>query len=453
MEESRTASERLADHAYDLAFDDLPGPVVQKAKELLVHHLGLALRAGGDTLGRQAADITTFLSGTGGIGGDCAVIGEQTRASLLDAVFANSLLMGYQGMDDFQMPAGIHQGVLTFPVALAFGERMHATGREVITAVVAGYDAVAKLAGSTLTYQLTLPRQAYTVFGAFGSATVAARLLKLSRADAAHALAHAAHVGVGLVEAGDCMEPLEPLVARNGAMAAVLARAGMPMARTSIDGKHGLYASYAGQVPDTLDASLSTLGRSFEILNVSSKRYGGSGLNIVPQELTAELIRAHDLTADDISSVLVTLPEERQKRETLMRRRLETGSDSPIWSAHFLIASVVATGGEIDPFRYATSRDAMFDRVLDTVELRYEAGRPMRYSRIEITTTGKARYVAEGDDYVMPPVDWFSWLAEGGRRIMSEDQLRHLVKLVESLEDVDDLTEVTDCLVPSPGTP
>jgi 2-methylcitrate dehydratase PrpD len=445
---SQSVSERLADHVHGLSFEDLPGPVVDKTKDLLIHHLGLALRGHDDPVSRQAVHVGRYLSGSND---DCTVIGEHQGASLLDAVFVNSLLMGYHELDDFQLPPGVHQGVVTYPVALAFGEHTGVSGRDLIAAVVAGYDVVAKLAQPMFSWELPLPRHPYTLFAAFGSAAVAARLLHLSPDHTAYALAHAAHLGVGLIEAGSLMVPLEPMVARNGAMAAVLAQAGVPMRLSSIEGQHGLFRSYAGHVPDGLEQSLSTLGEVFEITNASPKRYGGSGVNIVPQELTLQLLKTHSLTADAIVRVDVTLPEEREQREMLMDTRIEDTSHSPVWSARFLLASVVASG-VIDPYRYASHRDAQVEKALNKVHLRFEAGRPIRYCRVEITTTDSELHAAEGDDHVFPPIERFSWLAEGGRSVLSDEQLRHLVKLVDDLEDVDNVGELTDCLAPETST-
>jgi 2-methylcitrate dehydratase PrpD len=439
---TRSASEQLADHVHGLSFDDLPAAVVAKAKELLLHHVGLALRGGGEPRGRQAVRVAHALSGTNT---DCTVIGQRRGAGLLDAVFANALLMSCQGLDDFQLPPAVHQGVVTYPVGLAVGEHRHTSGRELITAVVTGYDALAKLAHTLAGWQLSVPRHQFSLFAAFGAAAVAARLLALSREQTAHALAHAAHLGAGLVEAGDMMGPLQPLVARNGAMAAVLAQADIPMARTSIEGEHGLFRTVAGRVPDTLHESLSTLGQVFEITSASPKRYGGSGLNIVPQELTLELIKSNAMTADDITRVDVTLPNQREQRETLMQTRLDSGFQ-PTWSVRFLIASVVACGA-IDPHRHPRRGDPHLEQQLDKVHLHFEPGRPIRYARIEITTTA-SRHSAEADNHVFPPVDAYTWLAEGGRRTLSDDQLHDLVKLIHTLEDVDDIAEVTACLTP-----
>ncbi len=239
------------------------------------------------------------------------------------------------------------------------------------------------------------------------------------------------------------------MVARNGATAAVLAQAELPMTLSSIEGQHGLFRSYAGEVLEGLDESLSTLGEVFEITKASPKRYRVGGTNIVPQELTLELLNTPGLTADDIARIDVTLPSERERREMLMEERLRNASEEEErgWSLRFLLAIVVATG-TIDPTRYELQRDAKFREVLDKIHLRFESGRPIRYSRIEITTAASELHVEERDDHVFPPVDPYIWLAEGGQDLLSDAQLRRLAKLIDELEHVDDVRELTVCFAP-----
>jgi 2-methylcitrate dehydratase PrpD len=444
----RTVAQRLADHVYGLGFEDLPDPVVAKTKELLIHHIGVAFRGHGDPQARRAVQFASSLSGSNH---DCSVIGERDGASVLDAVFVNSLLMSCLELDDFQLPPGVNQGVVTHPVALAFGEHTRASGRELIAALVTGYDVMAKLATPMFSWKLPVPRQPYSLFGTFGSAAVAARLLELSRDETACALAHAAHLGVGLVEAGRLpIDTLRSMVARNGATAAVLAQAGLPMTLSSIEGKHGVFRSYAGEVPDGLDECLSTLGDEFEITKASPRRYRVGGNNVVPQELTLELLTTYSLAPDDIARLDVILPSEREGREMVMETRLKNASDDEEagWSVRFLLAIVVATG-TIDPTRYELQRDPKFQEVLDRIHLRFESGRPVRYCRIEITTATSAQRVAEGDNHVFPPVDPYEWLAEGGNGLLTETQLPRLVKLVDELEHVDDVSELTACISPA----
>jgi hypothetical protein len=436
-----TATERLADHVSGLRFEDLPDDVVTKVKELLVHHIGLAFRGHADPTGQQALQAAQYLSGPSG---SCTVIGERQPAALLDAVFVNSFLMHHLGMDDFLMPPGVHPGVLTHPVGLAVGELTHASGPDYITAVVGGYDVIVTLARAMFPWNLPFPRRPFMLYGPFASAAVASRLLRLSMTETADALALAAHGGMGLIE-GDLFAPLSSQVARNGVMAAVLAREGMGTVSTTIEGDSGLYRSHSSEIPDGLEASLKTLGDEFEITKVETKRYASSGLNIVPMELTLALANAHTLRAENVARIDVVLPQEREQREKHWESTVVRGQ--PGRTVRILIAGVV-TAAKIDPQGFVPGRDSRLDEVHEKVHLRFEPGHPSRFCRIEVTTTRGERFAAEGEDHAFPPVAWDEWLAEGGRRIFSTQQLQRLLALVQELDHVDDLQEVTRCLVP-----
>jgi 2-methylcitrate dehydratase PrpD len=436
-----TVSERLADYLCELRYEDLPDDVVTKVKELLVHHLGLAFRGHVEPAGQQAVHAAQYLSGPSG---SCTVIGESQPATLLDAVFVNSFLMTHLGMDDFLMPPGVHPGVLTHPVGLAVGEMTHASGRDYITAVVGGYDILITLARAMFPWHLPFPRRTFMLYGPFASAAVAAHLLRLSRAETAHALALAAHGGMGLIE-GDLFEPIQSQVARNGVMAAVLAREGMQAASTTIEGDSGLYRSHSFEVPDELEAVLKALGDEFEITKTETKRYASSGINIVPMELTMALVNSHNLRAENVARIDVVLPRERETREKHWESTVVRGQ--PGRTVRVLIAGVVTTG-KIDPPGFVPGRDGRLDAVHDKVHLHFEPDHPSRFCRIEITTTGGERLVTEGEGHVFPPVAWDDWLAEGGRQMFSADELARLLGLVQDLEQVENMQDVTRCLIP-----
>ena len=437
---ARTATERLADHVSGLRFESLPDDVVTKVKELLLHHLGLAFRGHADPTGQQTLKAAHYLSGSAG---SCTVIGEQQPATVLDAVLANSFLMHHLGMDDFVIPPGIHAGILTHPTGLAVGELNHSSGRDYITAVAAGYDVIITLARVMYPWVLPLPRQPFMLYGPLASAAVAARLLRLSTLETAHALALAAHGGMGLLEGG-VFVPVQSQVARNGVLAAVLAQSGMTEVPTMIEGKGGLYSSHVARVPDELEEKLQALGDEFEVMNVRTKRYLGSGLNIVPMELMLQLVKARALRAEDVARIDVTLPQDREQREAYRESKV---GKHPAGSLRFLVAGVVSAG-KVDPEGFARDRDKRLDAVLDNVHLHFEPSRQSRYCRIEVTTARGERFAAEGEDHVFPPIAWDEWLAEGGRQILSAQQLERLLELVQGLEDVDDLQEVTRCLAP-----
>ncbi|MGH2492403.1 MAG: MmgE/PrpD family protein, partial [Candidatus Limnocylindria bacterium] len=350
---------RLAEYVRELRYEDLPPRVIEKAKDHLASHLGLAFSGYFTRAGEQARAVAQDLSGPGE--GSATVIGERARLHPLDAAFANTTLMRSDGRDDVLFPVGVHPALVTMPVALALGESLHRSGREALTAIVLGYDLLGKLGNVVWAWAAEVPRRPIMPFGPFGSASVAARLMGLDCEQTAHALGIAANSAMGLAE-GDLFPHYYGLVGRNGIMAALLAQAGTVAPATSLEGRFGFYRTFFGHVPDGLDAALATLGRDFEILNATTKRYPGTALNIVPIELMRSLMDQHGFDADDVTRVDVFVPRKRENFEGGHGAAPFTSRQSAVSSVLFAL-SLLLVDGRIDKARYDQFDDPRIDAV------------------------------------------------------------------------------------------
>jgi 2-methylcitrate dehydratase PrpD len=442
-----TITERLAEHVGTLRFEDIPEPVVEKAKANLAHHIGVALLAAGSERGGRAVELAMELSGAGGA---CSIIGDRRRADPLEAVFANAMLMGHNGLDDFQLPPGVHSGIVVWPVALTVGETRRVSGRELLAAAVAGYDVMTVLCLPVWTWTSDPPRRPNAVFAPFGAAAVAARLLGLSRERTVHALGHAGHAGMGLTEGTEEIWTHHPLVARNGLMAAMLARSGSAATPTVVEGPNGVYrAFFRRDVPDSLTDGLATLGTEFHIANAELKQLSASALNMIPIELTQALVVEHGLAPDQIGAVDLVVPVEREHREAVWEGALAQGGTSRASSLRFRVASVIASkGADLDPYRWPD--EAEFVALLGRIRLRFERDRPIRYARVEMVTTGGERYAVDADRHLPPRVDPLEWLTRCGHGVLPDDRLARLAELVGVLEEVEDVSALTALFAPDP---
>jgi 2-methylcitrate dehydratase PrpD len=447
-----TISTRLADHVTGLRFHDIPSPVVTKAKQQVAYLLGTALRGRALDGGQRAVRLARELSGAEAA---CSIVGESERASLLDAIFANSFLIASDGRDDFLLPHGAHPGIVVQPVAWAFGEKVHTSGRDLIAAVVAGYDVLATLCDPALTWQRETYRPATFVFEPFGATAAAARVLGLSRYQTATALGHAGLVSRHQTESGFAARTIHPLLARNGGLAAMLARSGMPARSTVIEGENGTYRTfYAEDVPDHVEASLAILGREFAITSTATKQSQDTARHPawIPVELARRLLTEQVSDIERVAVVDVALPEERRLRETARDRALGEPDVDPATrrsSLSFQIAMVLSDG-RIDPARLDRQPDADLLRALEKVRLRFEPDRPLLYARVDIATADGQRHSAVDDGETAPATseDGIEWLTTGGRAVLPEAHLSRLVGLVDRLEAVSDVSDVMACVRP-----
>jgi len=270
-----TVADRLAEYICGLRFDDLPAAVVDKAKELLVYHLSLGFTGHSWPAGQTAVSLAQELSGEPG---SASIIGEPGQVRPLEAAFANAGLM-VQSHEDDVLPPMLHPGRVMHPTAWAIGEDCHVSGRELLTALVVGYDVMGKLS-DPLPRSDDYRRRPQYRFTTFGGAATAARLLGLSADQVAQAMAQAGHAGMGVVEGSEHFWNVNSRLTTGGMMAAYLARAGALAAPRTIEGAYGFYQFYFGAVPDGLDASLDRLGSHFAISDATTKPISASGTNI-----------------------------------------------------------------------------------------------------------------------------------------------------------------------------
>jgi 2-methylcitrate dehydratase PrpD len=437
-----TLSEQLADYVTSCEFDDLPAAVVEHAKDLLINQLGLALSGRSSDVGGRAIALAHELSAGAGTS---TLVGERHRVMLLDAIFAHSVLMGRE-LDDFSFPSALHVGRITHPIAWVLGERQRVSGRELLVAVVVGYDVACRLVPPQLLRDyLHLPQSAVTPLAA---AAVAARLLRHDRARTTHAIAYAAHLGAGLVEDNDVMT--SGVVARNGTLAALLAQPRTDQLRT-IEGPRGLFATWFGVDARDVEPALASLGREFAIMGTSTKRFPGSASHILALEFTRELLTRAAASADDIAGLVVTLSEDFRGRFEYMERRIDLPDPTEHDVSHSLrakLALLLAHGGIVYQPTRAHFDDPAVRAALAKVSLRFEPARSLDYGRVRLSLSDGRVLEREGLVQPYPKGDWSAWLREGGERYLSAAQISKLERLLTHLEEVEDVADVMACVRP-----
>src|SRR5690242_7686421 len=136
-----TLARRLAAFTASLGFADLPPAVVDSVRLRTLDILGIALAA--STLD-TAPSILGALDGWGG-GGECTVIGAKRTAAAPLAILATGALAHSLDFDDTHATSITHASAVVVPTALALGEAAALDGRSLVTAMVAGYESIARL--------------------------------------------------------------------------------------------------------------------------------------------------------------------------------------------------------------------------------------------------------------------------------------------------------------------
>jgi 2-methylcitrate dehydratase PrpD len=294
-------SETLATFAATLRFDDIPYTVVSRAQDLLLDWVGSALAGKG---GRPVRAIAAFAARMGPESGPCEVLISRRSTSPLFAAMVNAASSHFAEQDDVHNGSVFHPAAVVFPVALALAQSTGASGRDLLTAVVAGYETGIRVGEF-------LGRSHYTIFhttgtaGTVAAAAAAGHLLQLTPEQMLHAFGSAGTQAAGLWEflrdGADSKQLHTANAAAGGLTAAMLAQAGFTGARHILEGPQGMGA---GMSTDADPARLiDRLGRRWALAETSFKFHASCRHTHPAADALQAVMRQHGLVAGDIASV------------------------------------------------------------------------------------------------------------------------------------------------------
>jgi 2-methylcitrate dehydratase PrpD len=238
---------RMADALTRCSWHDLHAEVVAKAKLCVLDLLSSALASAELPWSRQAAAVAIRNSGTAGRGG-AGIIGRRELVGAQDAAFANGVIGHGLVRDDMHVGSVSHLGTVLVPTLLALSDIRRASGKDFLTALVAGYEAGGKLGRMILDTEVSKIFRPTGITGPVAGAAAGARLLGLGAGQSAAALALASNCAAGYNEwaatGGSEMFFHTGLAARSAVTAVQLAAEGAFASATAIDGEAGLLAAF-----------------------------------------------------------------------------------------------------------------------------------------------------------------------------------------------------------------
>ena len=326
-----------------IRFDRLPRETVDKAKTTIMNFFAGGL-AGADaplTLAEKAVWESQ------GSSGNCVVVGHPGRLSPLAAASVNALMGQIFLLEDCHEATISHPGVVVIPVALALGQSLGVGGMQIIEAVVAGYESIGRI-GSVLIapgFPSFGLRPASTL-APLGGAAAAAKILGLTAAGIADAIAIAGNTASGVMEfvnsgtADICMQ--NSIAARNGVMAALLAARGVRAAPTILDGTFGLGRAMNRQALDWSAALAERHG--FMIDDSFIKRYPGCGHVLATAQAAASLAQRYRIDADSVEKVTVGVSKGAREFPGVDYAGPFSGTISAMMSHQFMVASTLVHG-------------------------------------------------------------------------------------------------------------
>ncbi len=300
---STTQAAQLARFAAELKYSDIPEFVVQKTEDLWVDWFGSAV-AGHNA--RPVASITQFALAMGPQNGPSEVIDPSGKTSSpYLAAMANAAASHVAEQDDVHNGSVFHPAAVVFPPAVAVAQALGKSGKELLTACVAGYEVGIRVGEF-------LGRSHYKIFhttgtaGTLAAAAAVGHLLGLNAEKMLHAFGSAGTQSAGLWEflrtAADSKQLHTAHAAGAGLMAAYLAQDGFTGAADIFCGPQGMAA---GMSTDSNPAKLNEgLGTRWATAETSFKWHASCRHTHPAADALLQVMRDNALQASDIALVV-----------------------------------------------------------------------------------------------------------------------------------------------------
>jgi 2-methylcitrate dehydratase PrpD len=209
-------------------FDDLPDDVVELARQCTLDWLAVTLAGSGEPVSRLVAAEVLDQGGAP----QASLIGRPERVAAAHAALANGTAGHALDYDDVAGTFLGHPSAPVLPALLALAERGERSGRDVVAAFVAGFEAESLLGRTIVPGHYERGWHTTATLGTFGAAAACAHLLGLDEVRWAHAFGLAATQAGGLKASfGTMGKPFHAgRAAQAGLLAATLARRTTPPA-------------------------------------------------------------------------------------------------------------------------------------------------------------------------------------------------------------------------------
>ena len=353
-------AETLAQFVHQLRFEDIPAHVRERAKDLMLDATGIAFASTKFEFADKALAGLSFFGK-----GERTVIGMPAKLALRDAAVMNGVLIHGLDYDDTHLEGVVHASASCFSCALSMAAEVNASGRDLITAYIAGLEAIARI-GMVAKGGLHLNGLHPTgTIAAFASALIAGKLMGLDAEQLVmaqgNALSTSASSSRQYSQEGAWTKRLHPgWGAAAGITAAAMARGGFIGPREVYEGEYSLYRTLTGTRYGDCDLSLATkdLGVVWESARVAIKPIPACHLVHACSDAAVALARANTIKGTDVKAIRALIPAQAVPIvcEPAAQRRRPVSSYAAQFSIYHAVAASLLRGkfglAEMEPEVY-----------------------------------------------------------------------------------------------------
>jgi 2-methylcitrate dehydratase PrpD len=445
-------TKKLANFCTELDYEAIPKKIVGKIKWAILDNIGIILGAATTDFGRAIAEYTRAL----GDREEATVLGFGFKSSTRGTAFVNGSLSETLEMQDGYTKGGYHPCSGTISASLALAEWQKKTGKDLITAVVVGYEAGNRVAEVIHPSHVSRGFQPTGTAGTVGAAAAVARILGLNDEQMFNALNIAGFILP--ISTGDNLwggYSVKPVhggaAAKSGIESAMLAKQGLKAAPLEGDAK--IQKGFCKIVSDgpKFERMIEGLGEKYTIEEIYFKPYATCRKIQGPVEIAIDLRKKYGLNGEDIEDILIKTDESAVQRSGSMKTDTNSSFTLCQFSMSYAVAGALMDGeaglkqltqeriSDPEIHRLASKVRVVADPEMQKMYLNY------RPSMMEITTKNGRKVSGRVDypkgDYRKPMTgeELVAKFLGSTKNVIGENKAKKAMDIVLDMENLDSM--------------
>ena len=454
-----SVTKQLVEFAVDTGFDSLPSSVIDVVKLGNLNIIGTCLGGYQTRIGKMHVDIAKEF----GLAPEQAtLIGDGAKVSIPFAAYANGNLgfaLDYEDMIYYIL----HPGYITIAAALAVGESLNVNGKDYLAAIALGYEVAGRI-GVSMQPSAERGTQVWgEQYHPFASAVTAGKLLGLNYDEmnvafgiaGTYASVPSVHKYFGIVEQTRPMREAKlgwGWQCMAGVMAAISAKKGFLGGHGILDGENGFWIM-AGSDRCDFDRMVAGLGQDWVTNDTEYKIHPSIGWNHPAFWAAYQLVEEHSLKSSQVAEIEITSFMANNIGDTK-----PTGPVDAMFSLPYTVCSTLM-GEPLVPELYSDEKlqDSELRRLLSVTRCEhdqqadhylFDEQRMCQTVKLILNDgselTKSLEFPKDKPDYGQAEIEKkFNDLAAG---VMDEDRRMKLRELINRIDQLDDITELANCL-------
>lgn len=446
-------TQALAGFLADLNYEQIPGTVLDRTEDLFLDWLGSALASQGS---HPIPLFERYAQRMGPAEGAAKILVNGRGTSAYFAALVNGASSHLVEQDDLHNSSVLHPATVVFPAVLAAAQDLGKSGRDLLLASVAGYEAGIRIGEF-------MGRSHYKIFhttatvGTLAAAVGVGKLLGFNQEQFINLLGNAGTQAAGLWEflrdAADSKQLHTAKAAADGLLAAYMTQDGLTGARNILEGDQGMAA---GMSSDADPSKLSDrLGRRWALIETSFKFHASCRHTHPAADALLYLMQREGLSHEQIVSVKTRVHQA--AIDVLGRVVVPQTVHQAKFSMGAVLGLIAVHGSaQLIEFQNLSLTDAAVAAFREKVTMEFDSEVDSAYpahwlGRVEVITTDGRTLSAAIDEPKGDPGNTLSrpeledkfqrLLAFSGAR--SAEQGKALISKVWQLRDVRDLSELS----------